>query len=107
MSVADRQRALAAERQRRRRSREALGIRVIPVSVSDSFIEWLIESGRLAERSADGREGIANAIRRLITEQMSRVTEGTSASVVESSRKSGKGYIGDVWQESIGSKRRG
>ena len=54
-----------AERQRRYRQRQKLGLRVIPVELDDENIEYLIDAGLLNENEAFNDANIAVAIARL------------------------------------------
>ena len=55
-----------AERQRRYRQRQKLGLRVIPVELDDENIEYLIDAGLLNENEAFNDANIAVAIARLL-----------------------------------------
>ncbi len=62
----DRQPLTAAERQRRYRQRQKLGLRIFCVEVDDQGIARLIDAGLLNENEAFNDENIAGAIARLV-----------------------------------------
>ncbi len=62
----DRQPLTAAERQRRYRQRQKLGLRIFCVEVDDQGIARLIDAGLLNENEAFSDENISDAISRLV-----------------------------------------
>ncbi len=62
----DRRPLTAAERQRRYRQRQKLGLRIFCVEVDDQGIARLIDAGLLNENEAFSDENIAGAIARLV-----------------------------------------
>ena len=64
--MSDRRPLTGAERQRRYRQRQYLGLRVISVELDDGDIVRLLDAGFLTERDEYGVQGIARAILRLV-----------------------------------------